>query len=83
MFVFVCPVIVKLCKAKLSERALELLALPDDGVPKLLLDIGDFFTRFFSATLFFVKQLWKFDILLKNVNGWLFYSVLCRVWVGA
>ncbi|CAN6464819.1 unnamed protein product [Victoria cruziana] len=27
-------------QAKLSERALELLALPDDGVPKLLLDIG-------------------------------------------
>lgn len=27
-------------KAKLSERALELLALPDDGVPRLLLDIG-------------------------------------------
>ncbi|XP_031474395.1 18S rRNA (guanine-N(7))-methyltransferase RID2 [Nymphaea colorata] len=27
-------------QAKLSERALELLALPDDGVPKILLDIG-------------------------------------------
>ncbi|XP_038703192.1 18S rRNA (guanine-N(7))-methyltransferase RID2-like [Tripterygium wilfordii] len=27
-------------QAKLSERALELLALPDDGVPRLLLDIG-------------------------------------------
>lgn len=27
-------------KAKLSERALELLALPEDGVPRLLLDIG-------------------------------------------
>lgn len=27
-------------QAQLSERALELLALPDDGVPKLLLDIG-------------------------------------------
>lgn len=27
-------------KAELSERALELLALPDDGVPRLLLDIG-------------------------------------------
>ncbi|XP_052201058.1 18S rRNA (guanine-N(7))-methyltransferase RID2 [Diospyros lotus] len=27
-------------QADLSERALELLALPDDGVPKLLLDIG-------------------------------------------
>ncbi|KAL2960845.1 hypothetical protein AAZX31_17G058900 [Glycine max] len=27
-------------QATLSERALELLALPDDGVPKLLLDIG-------------------------------------------
>lgn len=27
-------------KAKLSERALELLALPDDGLPRLLLDIG-------------------------------------------
>ncbi|KAL9679726.1 hypothetical protein QQ045_017592 [Rhodiola kirilowii] len=26
--------------AKLSERALELLAIPDDGVPRLLLDIG-------------------------------------------
>ncbi|RVX07830.1 18S rRNA (guanine-N(7))-methyltransferase RID2 [Vitis vinifera] len=26
--------------AKISERALELLALPDDGVPRLLLDIG-------------------------------------------
>ncbi|KAF8389458.1 hypothetical protein HHK36_026153 [Tetracentron sinense] len=26
--------------AKLSERAMELLALPDDGVPRLLLDIG-------------------------------------------
>ncbi|KAJ4968325.1 hypothetical protein NE237_015026 [Protea cynaroides] len=27
-------------QAKLSERALELLALPDDGVPRLMLDIG-------------------------------------------
>ncbi|XP_074273726.1 18S rRNA (guanine-N(7))-methyltransferase RID2-like [Silene latifolia] len=27
-------------QVKLSERALEMLALPDDGVPKLLLDIG-------------------------------------------
>ncbi|KAG7966120.1 hypothetical protein I3843_08G034000 [Carya illinoinensis] len=27
-------------QAKLSERALELLALPDDGLPRLLLDIG-------------------------------------------
>ncbi|XP_059641121.1 18S rRNA (guanine-N(7))-methyltransferase RID2-like [Cornus florida] len=27
-------------QAKLSERALELLALPDDSVPRLLLDIG-------------------------------------------
>lgn len=27
-------------QAQLSERALELLALPDDGVPKLLLDVG-------------------------------------------
>ncbi|XP_044479198.1 18S rRNA (guanine-N(7))-methyltransferase RID2-like, partial [Mangifera indica] len=26
--------------AQLSERAIELLALPDDGVPRLLLDIG-------------------------------------------
>ncbi|CAD6211258.1 unnamed protein product [Miscanthus lutarioriparius] len=26
--------------AAISERALELLALPNDGVPKLLLDIG-------------------------------------------
>lgn len=27
-------------QAELSERALELLALPDDGIPRLLLDIG-------------------------------------------
>ncbi|XP_076947705.1 18S rRNA (guanine-N(7))-methyltransferase RID2-like [Bidens hawaiensis] len=27
-------------QAELSERAIELLALPDDGVPRLLLDIG-------------------------------------------
>lgn len=27
-------------QAKISERALELLALPDDGIPRLLLDIG-------------------------------------------
>lgn len=27
-------------QAELSERALELLALPDDDVPRLLLDIG-------------------------------------------
>ncbi|KAK4798288.1 hypothetical protein SAY86_030614 [Trapa natans] len=27
-------------QSKLSERALELLALPDDGIPRLLLDIG-------------------------------------------
>ncbi|VFQ71420.1 unnamed protein product [Cuscuta campestris] len=27
-------------QAKLSERAMELLALPDDGVPRLLIDIG-------------------------------------------
>ena len=32
--------IVGFFKANLSERALELLALPDDGVPRLLLDIG-------------------------------------------
>jgi 18S rRNA (guanine1575-N7)-methyltransferase len=29
-------------QGNLSERALELLALPDDGVPRLLLDIGNF-----------------------------------------
>ncbi|GJM87266.1 hypothetical protein PR202_ga03204 [Eleusine coracana subsp. coracana] len=29
-------------QARISERALELLALPNDGVPKLLLDIGQF-----------------------------------------
>jgi len=27
-------------QAKLAERALEPLALPDDGIPKILLDIG-------------------------------------------
>ncbi len=27
-------------QAQLSERALELLALPEDGVPRLLLDLG-------------------------------------------
>lgn len=27
-------------QSKLTERALELLALPDDGTPKLLLDLG-------------------------------------------
>jgi hypothetical protein len=27
-------------QARISERALELLALPNDGVPKMLLDIG-------------------------------------------
>ena len=27
-------------QSRISERALELLALPNDGVPKLLLDIG-------------------------------------------
>jgi hypothetical protein len=27
-------------QTSLSERALELLALPDDGVPRLLLDLG-------------------------------------------
>ncbi|CAN1326541.1 18S rRNA (guanine-N(7))-methyltransferase RID2 [Linum perenne] len=27
-------------QSQLSERALELLALPNDGVPRLLLDIG-------------------------------------------
>ncbi|RWW60477.1 hypothetical protein BHE74_00032525, partial [Ensete ventricosum] len=31
-----------LIQAKISERALELLALPNDGVPRLLLDIGEF-----------------------------------------
>lgn len=34
-------------KAQLSERALELLALPDDGVPKLLLDVGKVEILFF------------------------------------
>jgi 18S rRNA (guanine1575-N7)-methyltransferase len=29
-----------LFQSRISERALELLALPNDGVPKLLLDIG-------------------------------------------
>lgn len=29
-----------LIQARISERALELLNLPDDGVPRLLLDIG-------------------------------------------
>jgi hypothetical protein len=27
-------------QARISERALELLALPNDGVPRMLLDIG-------------------------------------------
>ena len=27
-------------QTKLTERAVELLALPDDGTPKLLLDLG-------------------------------------------
>ena len=27
-------------QATLTERALELLALPDDGIPRLLLDLG-------------------------------------------
>lgn len=27
-------------QGKLTKRALELLALPDDGIPRLLLDIG-------------------------------------------
>ena len=34
--------------AAISERALELLALPNDGVPKLLLDIGQL-TLFYSS----------------------------------
>lgn len=29
-----------LFQARISQRALELLNLPDDGVPRLLLDIG-------------------------------------------
>jgi 18S rRNA (guanine1575-N7)-methyltransferase len=36
-------------QSRISERALELLALPKDGVPKLLLDIGWF--NFPSALL--------------------------------
>lgn len=41
IFVFIIMLIVVIViKAKLSERALELLALPEDGVPRLLLDIG-------------------------------------------
>ncbi len=31
---------VRVTQTSLSERALELLALPDDGVPRLLLDLG-------------------------------------------
>lgn len=33
-------------QSRITERALELLALPNDGVPKLLLDIGNAFTLF-------------------------------------
>lgn len=36
--------LIQYLKAQLSERALELLALPDDGIPKLLLDIGNLLT---------------------------------------
>ena len=32
--------ILLLAQESLTERALELLALPQDGVPKLLLDLG-------------------------------------------
>ncbi|KAF9589501.1 hypothetical protein IFM89_025048, partial [Coptis chinensis] len=35
--------------AKLSERALELLALPKDGVPRFLLDIGIVYLHFFGC----------------------------------
>jgi 18S rRNA (guanine1575-N7)-methyltransferase len=40
-------------QASLSERALELLALPEDDVPKLLLDIGTlYFNSFISLFLY-------------------------------
>lgn len=39
-------------QARLSERALELLALPDDGIPRLLLDIGNL--TFVPVNLFYL-----------------------------
>lgn len=37
-------------QSRISERALELLALPNDGVPKMLLDIGQL-TLFFCSSV--------------------------------
>lgn len=38
----VCPPSLSLCtpQNKLTQRAMELLALPDDGIPRMLLDVG-------------------------------------------
>lgn len=63
-------------QAKLSERALELLALPDDGIPRLLLDIG--ITYFFSPDF-------KFRFVNFGVTALHLFSgiavVFLRLWI--
>ncbi|RRT81944.1 hypothetical protein B296_00012535, partial [Ensete ventricosum] len=57
-----------LIQAKISERALELLALPNDGVPRLLLDIGEF--KFYINGV--LQNLFVFHYL--SLSTWLFHS---------
>jgi hypothetical protein len=53
-------------QASLSERALELLALPEDGVPKLLLDIGTlYFNSFISLFLYTLCNVWIIYFLFR------------------
>ncbi|GFP99087.1 probable 18S rRNA (guanine-n(7))-methyltransferase [Phtheirospermum japonicum] len=70
-------------QAKLSERALELLALPDDGMPRLLLDIGHVMLsspvsiRAF-AVMWFKFNLLNLDFLVPIVDG----STIASSWFG-
>lgn len=61
-------------KAKLSERALELLALPDDGVPRLLLDIGNlllYMAAIMLLELYYLLQIVNCVEILKLRKVWM------------
>lgn len=55
----------------MAERALELLALPDDGLPRLILDIG-----ILSFAYVFAVQIQIIPVVLMDLM-----SVWYRMWV--
>lgn len=85
-------------QGKLTKRALELLALPDDGVPKLLLDIGRLrlwaywvlkFESFsdvglisYGRSLLEVEFFYFYFLLLLFYFFWIF-GFYCRLWIRA